>query len=151
MRGFGVPAALVACALLAGCAENKDQGAKGKGSPGNSSAVVRIRATGSSFVERMMKKWSSSFEAQGARVDYQATGSGKGVQDRRQQAKDHISCSCRTNSKMSNQPEGRAVYSSILSLWGAQVGPSSVRNGFLHSGSAFNAPKIHHDGIRCAA
>ena len=81
MRGFGVPAALVACALLAGCAENKDQGAKGKGSPGNSSAVVRIRATGSSFVERMMKKWSSSFETQGARVDYQATGSGKGVQD----------------------------------------------------------------------
>lgn len=81
MRGFGVLAVVGACALLAGCAENKDQGSKGKGSPAAASSAVRIRATGSSFVERMMKKWSSSFEAQGARVDYQATGSGKGVQD----------------------------------------------------------------------
>lgn len=81
MRGFGILAGIVTCALLAGCADNKEHGAKGKGHSASGSATVRIRATGSSFVERMMKKWSSSFETQGARIDYQATGSGKGVQD----------------------------------------------------------------------
>lgn len=81
MRGFGLLAGVAACALATGCAERGGSHGKGDSTGPASGAVVRIRATGSSFVERMMKKWAPSFETQGARIDYQATGSGKGIQD----------------------------------------------------------------------
>lgn len=77
MRVVGIVAGIAAVALLAGCGEKGSTGIGSKAKP----QAVRIRATGSSFVERMMNKWSSSFEARGTRIDYQATGSGKGVQD----------------------------------------------------------------------
>ncbi|NBU74861.1 MAG: hypothetical protein EBS30_06540, partial [Planctomycetes bacterium] len=79
MRGIRLTIAIVLSAL-AGCGEVK-KAATGDGAKTSAAPAVRLRATGSSFVERMMKKWAPALESQGGRIDYQATGSGKGIQD----------------------------------------------------------------------
>lgn len=79
MRGISLAIAIVLSAL-AGCGEVK-KAATGDGAKTSAAPAVRLRATGSSFVERMMKKWAPALESQGGRIDYQATGSGKGIQD----------------------------------------------------------------------
>lgn len=64
-------AIVIVLSAVAGCGDGKNA----------ANAHVHLRASGSSFVERMMKKWAPSLESQGGRIDYQATGSGKGIQD----------------------------------------------------------------------
>jgi phosphate transport system substrate-binding protein len=70
---------LTAFLAIVGCSGGKSK--SGTSAQENDSKRVKLSATGSSFVLRLMQVWAEKAQSTGTRVDYISTGSTKGIQD----------------------------------------------------------------------
>ena len=84
-RLIATAAAAAALTLtLAGCSDSPDTGSSaGTGAATGSGVTGSIKASGSSAQKNAMAEWINSFQSAnpGATIDYQANGSGAGIQD----------------------------------------------------------------------
>ncbi len=123
MLGLGV-------LCLLGCGTGNSRDGKPK--------LVKLSATGSSFVLRLMQIWAVKAESTGVRVDYIATGSTKGIQDMLNRETDFGCSDAPLSDEQAERAGGKAKVLHIPLAMGAVVAvynlPGLADNGLNLSG-----------------